>query len=347
MKRISAACILITLAACAPVTQRVHVDQAAIDAEARHQRTLALQGLLADQIRLYRVSYPLLKSSREFCKDNVRNRIGVLLMNKHSLGKLAEVADTQGLGEEIKAVAVVAGSPAAAAGLQVNDILVRMNGEPGPANADGSRAFLEQMTDALKTGAPVVFEMRRGGNTVTVTVPPEPTCNYRVQMSDQTVINAFADGKQVTITRGMMRFAATDTELSLVISHEIAHNTMKHIDAQLGNRVIGAILDAVIAGLTRTPSTGAFANAAGQAYSQDFEAEADYVGLYIMARAGQPIREAPLFWRRMAAESPASIGNNHAASHPPTSYRLLALDKTVQEIETLQKAGKPLLPRMK
>lgn len=71
------------------------------------------------------------------------------------------------------------------------------------------------------------------------------------------------------------------------------------------------------------------------------------MGLYIMARAGIPIKDAPLFWRRMAAESPASIGNNHAASHPPTSYRMLALDKAVGEIENKRASGQALVPEMK
>ena len=36
------------------------------------------------------------------------------------------------------------------------------------------------------------------------------------------------------------------------------------------------------------------------AFSQAFELEADYVGLYILARAGYPTKNAAAFWRKMA-----------------------------------------------
>jgi hypothetical protein len=44
------------------------------------------------------------------------------------------------------------------------------------------------------------------------------------------------------VTRGMMNFARDDLELALVVAHEIAHNSMKHIDAKkqnMGCRCLG------------------------------------------------------------------------------------------------------------
>jgi len=52
------------------------------------------------------------------------------------------------------------------------------------------------------------------------------------------------------------------------------------------------------------------------AFSQDFEAEADYVGLYHAARAGYDIENAPYIWRRFAASDPRGIdavGGSHPA----------------------------------
>jgi predicted Zn-dependent protease len=122
---------------------------------------------------------------------------------------------------------------------------------------------------------------------------------------------------------------------------------MGHLKAQMGNRFLGALLDGILAAATRTPSTGAFSNSMGAAFSQDFEAEADYVGLYIMARAELPIKDAPKFWRRMAAEVPSSIAGSGSATHPATSYRMLALDKTVTEIEQKRVASQSLTPQLK
>ena len=347
MIKILAVALTLLLTACAPATRRVDVDQGALDKEARFQRGLAVTGVVNDQTRLYRVSYPLLKAAAPMCKDKVRNGIGVMAINRHMLGTLSEVADTVGIGDEFKVVVVVADSPVAAAGIQVNDVLVSINDWKPATDKDSIKLFPEKINELLKPGTPLQVVVKRGDALVNATVTPETVCTYPVQMSNDTIINAFADGEKVVIARGMMRFATSDEELSLVISHEISHNAMGHLTAQRGNRIIGAIMDGILAGLTRTQSTGAFTNAMGASFSQDFEAEADYVGLYVMARANEPIKEAPKFWRRMAAESPANITNTHNASHPATSYRMLALDKTVEEIEAKRAAGKPLTPELK
>jgi predicted Zn-dependent protease len=85
--------------------------------------------------------------------------------------------------------------------------------------------------------------------------------------------------------------------------------------------------------------------AGAMTYSQDFEREADYVGLYILARSGRPFANSPNFWRRMAQESPGSI--KYASSHPTSAERFVRLEKVVAEIEGKQAQGAPLLPELK
>ena len=52
------------------------------------------------------------------------------------------------------------------------------------------------------------------------------------------------------------------------------------------------------------------------AFSQEFELEADYIGLYIMARAGYSTDHAANFWRKMAARSP---WKRLIGTHPPAA----------------------------
>ena len=80
------------------------------------------------------------------------------------------------------------------------------------------------------------------------------------------------------------------------------------------------------------------------AYAKDFEAEADYLGTYLAARAGFEISDAPLLWRRMAVEHPGSIGRGFMATHPSTPERATALARTVEEIEGKIASGQPLVP---
>ena len=142
-----------------------------------------------------------------------------------------------------------------------------------------------------------------------------------------------------------MRFTENDQELSLVIAHELAHNTMSHMDSKVQNYVLGSVLD-IIAAAYGVNTQGVFGNAAAQAYSKEFEAEADYVGLYIMARSGQEINGAANFWRRMAAEHPGNIQKNHAASHPATPERFVAIEKTIEEIHKKIDSGQALTPEI-
>jgi predicted Zn-dependent protease len=197
----------------------------------------------------------------------------------------------------------------------------------------------------MSTHEKTTVKVLRDGKNMELPVQTVMRCAFDAMLSPTDIINAFADGKHITITKGMMRFTQDDTELELVIAHELAHDAMKHMDKKLGNRILGAIVDGLLA--SRGIQTGgAFGNASAGSYSQEFESEADYVGLYMMARAGGNIEEAPKFWRRMAAENPGSISERNS-SHPTTPYRFTALEKTVLEIREKQKAGVPVLPEMK
>ena len=176
-------------------------------------------------------------------------------------------------------------------------------------------------------------------------VESEIVCDYPATVTTGDSINAFADGKQTILTKGMMRFIETDDELALVVGHELAHNTMKHISAKKTNMWLGAIFDILAAGYG-VNTQSAFAKAGANAYSQDFESEADYVGLYFVAKAGYDISEAPTFWRRMAAEHPQSTQDFYGSTHPSSPERFIALQNTAQEIMDKQENNQPLEPNI-
>ena len=80
-------------------------------------------------------------------------------------------------------------------------------------------------------------------------------------------------------------------------------------------------------------------------FSQDFEREADYVGVYLLARAGRPTAKAPNFWRRMAQEDPRSI--KFASTHPTSAERFVRLEQASREIEQKVARGEDLRPEMR
>src|SRR5262249_35401391 len=148
--------------------------------------------------------------------------------------------------------------------------------------------------------------------------------------------NAFADGESIYLPRGMLRFATNDDELALILGHELAHNAMGHIDAKTRNSMLGlaggAVLDVVVAATTgySTNFSDIGAELGAGVYSQEFETEADYVGLYFCARAGFNIDGVEIFWRRVSALAPQTI--KLATTHPTNPQRFLTIAATREEI---------------
>ena len=152
------------------------------------------------------------------------------------------------------------------------------------------------------------------------------------------------------VTSGMERFAHKDTELALVIGHEIAHNILEHITKKNSNTALGTIADILITSAIAV-TTGAVVNTGNifqgigaKAHSKEFEAEADYAGLYIVARGGYNINNVADFWRKMGTETPSSIEKNYSSSHPSSAERFIAIDKAINEINIKKQKGSQIIP---
>ena len=339
------ALLSVLLVACAPVTKMAKIDQNSSESEKEIQRELALQQTMKRNIRASTVGHPILKNTAAQCADAVAPALGAILMNKTKIQKDWQGTANRlwGVTEKPTVVAVFKGLPADMAGLKVGDQISSIDGRA--LTEAQLKEPLTAIAKPYKTPAPVVFGVIRGGNEMTVTVTPDAVCDYPIEVVSQDAVNAYADGKKIFITSGMMRFAETDNELATVIGHELAHNQMGHMKKKQNNQLLGVIIGAFITAATGVDVTNAVGNIGAGAFSQEFEAEADYVGMYSCARAGYDITESPNFWRRMGAEHPAAI--THGTSHPNTANRFLALEETVKEINEKRAANLELTPEMK
>lgn len=354
MKALFALLLASLLLACANTTTRpVEIDKKAEEAEAQLQRELAFEGFLEDELRIKRVAQPILVSAAEQCKDKTRFDTGATFTSTSAYGKDFEPTVTKYLGltgHQLGLLHVIPGSPADIAGLKRGDRLISVNDFVIPDTKEANFELAKRAQEWLKKPDPLVTVYARkttsGVQTATATVTPVKACDFPAFLVMQESLNAYADGKAIAIFRGMLRFA-NDNELAIVIGHELAHNFMGHIEAGQRNNVLGTIAE-ILAASRGIPTQGVLGTAISLAYSPAFEAEADYVGLYVLARAGIDIKEAPKFWRRMAAANPGGISQRGMiASHPATSARFVALEKTVHEIAAKRAAGLPLNPELK
>jgi predicted Zn-dependent protease len=197
------------------------------------------------------------------------------------------------------------------------------------------RALLQQVAQRLNQAAQPFCQAELGR-----------PCGFRLALVDSRDPNAFASGTgDIAVTTGMMRLVENADELAAVVAHEMAHHIADHVAeggwrmqaGALAGALAGSVASAigrevlgVDVGLSRVGAQ-AGAHAGRLTYSKADEREADYLGAYIMARAGfDPDRAGGLWAKLTALSGQASTGL--LDSHPAGPERLAAWRKTVEEI---------------
>lgn len=340
------ATVCATLSSCAPSTMSPKITDADALKEVRLQKEIAVKENNKQMQRLQNVARPILVNNAPLCGEDISPYVGILTHSKSTLPKEYEdvISALYGVGEYPTVVLMADKSPASKV-MQLGDMITHINGEalkPGKAGHQKMNDILDEM----QGGEAMEMTVIRDGVAGAVTVKTDQACDYQVLLANGDSVNAYADGNNVFITTGMMRFVESNEELALVIGHELAHNSRGHMDAKRSNAIIGGLLGAVVTVATGVDVTSLGSNIASSAHSQAFEYEADYVGMYHTARAGYNIDNAPALWRRMGASNPSAI---HLAgtTHPSTAKRFLALEATAQEINNKRAQNIDLIPEEK
>ena len=341
------------LAGCqGPITVTQQGTKEEIASERKKQTESSLRQEIKDLARVYDLAYPLLLDNQELCPSK-KLFTGMYTSTLEIVHKVYKEAakNLMNLGNETQIWKLVKNSAAEKAGLMIGDKIVGINGikiRKGKNGFDQLAKLLEEITDAN-----IQIKILRNNENLTFNIVREKICNYNIAyLPNEPAINAYADGQNIYITRGMYRFADDDSELSLVMAHELAHNTMEHIDKKKTNVLLGTaggfLIDLLLSGAgvyTGGTYSDLGANLGAQAYSVGFEQEADYVAMYYLERAGIDSSNVAHFWRRMATEH-NNLSINHRTSHPTTPERFIALEKTFKEIMMKKNNGEVLKPNI-
>ncbi len=343
---------MLLVSACGTTTKMPEVSPELAAQEAQKEKEDAVAELMKNQLRLNAVAYRIEVANAQLCGDTVAPRTGIMVLDQEVVPKefREAFASLYGVADRPTVVAFVPGSVGASSGLQPKDVIIAVNGEP---TSTGKRG-IEQFETAVKggTGAPVELSIERESKKIWVT--PVKACSYPVTVLTSDTVNSWTDGSTIMVTTGMMRFVDSDDELALIVGHEMGHDTMSHIGKERANMAIGmvagGVLGALVTGLTGVNMVPTMAQSGAQIaqniHSQDFEAEADYVGAYYTARAGYSVSNAAEVWRRIGATHPDAI---HLAGtdHPSTAKRFIAMEETAREIGRKEEANQPIVPEKK
>lgn len=335
------------LSACATPRQfETSIDPKTYEAEESVQFRLAIAHRHALQFRLAEVAQPLLQHNITACGQRTRYSLGLLL---HALDDYPKAQ--QAAVDQLYQLERYAQKNEKTANIHPAVVLYALNNSPAAQLKPGDRISTinskvaaretlklhKQLNSALQSGQPIQLEIIRDRAKINVTLTPVKICDYAVRLSSSNAINGFADGSNIIITAGLMRFAKQDNQLALIIAHELAHNTLAHIPQRFGNTALGLLADiAVTAAGVPSPLIGASIGAS--LFSAAYETEADLEGVRMLHKASYSLKDIDLFWREMAALHPQSINHGPTASHPSTVKRAIRIRQEIQRLSDASEA---------
>ncbi|MEW5772251.1 MAG: M48 family metallopeptidase [Thermodesulfobacteriota bacterium] len=342
-----AALALALLSGCfRPKTLRPAVDPLKVQEEVRKQKEYIVRQFLEKQRRVRNVAWPLLKANAPLCA-NTSLSIGALLESIHDVSPALRhgYAEILGMGERITVTDVPDNTPAQKAGLLPGDVILGLGDEALPEGKDARRHINVLAKKHMKANGTLTMRIERSGVPMDVTMVAERICNYPVFLVEKSVVNAYATGNYIVVYTGLLPILADDNELALIIGHELAHNTCGHIKSTTLNAWTGYLIGGLLTALTGADMTEEMGTRGVLAYTQEFEFESDYVGIYYTARAGYDITYVSDTWRKLSVGAPSTITSG--STHPAHAERYVALEAAVKEIHAKQAAGKTLQPEFK
>jgi hypothetical protein len=344
---------LVATGCVAPSTVQRGITQEQILREEAKQRAFVVSSQLAQVQRVTELSYGLLRAGRQYCTNSTAPRVGITSTTREAFStEWRAAAATVGISDTLTVTAIASESAAGSAGMAPGDRILALDGTDIPSGAAAAKTFTSQLQASLaRNNGQAQIRYARGSELRDVILVADTLCDYGVDIKHDESVQAVATGREIFVYSGLLN-ALNDEEVTTVLSHEIAHNAMKHVQATQSNAALGAIFGALldVAAASQGVNTGGrftgqFAQLAAMTFSQEFESEADYVGMYILAAAGQELERAPNLWRRFAALSPGSI--RFATSHPTTVERYIRLEQAAAEIAEKRALGVALMPETK
>jgi len=178
---------------------------------------------------------------------------------------------------------------------------------------------------------------------------PEEITDYKWEFNliESDEVNAFCmPGGKVAFYTGILPVCETEAGVAAVMGHEVAHAIAKHGNERVSQQTVvstaGTLLgiglgiggtSAVTADLVLTAYSVGSEFGVLLPFSRTHEAEADRIGMSLMAMAGYEPTEAISFWERMGKQS-SSSSSYFFSTHPSEKQRVKNLNKYLEEAQS-------------
>ena len=224
----------------------------------------------------------------------------------------------------------------------------------GEEVALGAKSFQDiQGKEKVSTDAAANARVQRIGQRIAQAVGDGlPGAKWEFVVFESKDLNAFAlPGGKVGVYKGLMQLAENDSELAIVMGHEIGHVIARHGAERMSEAMVisgvGALGSAVVENKTENPQMRQVFDLAygGGAtllrvlpHSRGAETEADRMGALYAAKAGYDPRASISFWKKMIAQKQQAgkqAGGKMEAilsTHPADDKRIADLQALMSEM---------------
>jgi len=210
----------------------------------------------------------------------------------------------------------------------------------------GLEAFKDvKAKSKLSTDAETNAMLQRVGKRVAA-VAEKPDYQWEfILIDDPKTLNAFClPGGRVAFYTGILPVTKDENGLAVVMAHEVAHALARHGAERMTQQTLvsGVQQVAVQSGWIQSQAALEMAQMAygvgvGLPHGRSQEAEADRIGLILMAKAGYDPRGAVDFWQRMKAASGGKKPPEFLSTHPSDDKRIQKIQEELPEALTYYK----------
>jgi Zn-dependent protease with chaperone function len=163
---------------------------------------------------------------------------------------------------------------------------------------------------------------------------PPGALQYQVHVAGEPEVNALAiPGGHVVVYEGLLKEAASENELAMVLGHELGHFQNRDHLRKLGRGLVAAFI-ANLLGATDTAADTlltAVTSSAHLSFSRDEEFAADKIGLELVSKVyGHAGGATDFFTREHPGDSSGVVGE-FFSTHPLSKARFKRLQKLISK----------------